>query len=368
MPSPTIAPRRLANQHLTGKPFDRPEDVVGWFGAVQAQDYPGAKWAIAQRTRAISDAAIDQVFADGAILRTHVMRPTWHFVRRDDIRWMLELTAPRVHAANAYSYRKFELDHSVFRGSNRAVATALAGRGQLTRTECARVLHEAGIAANGLRLGYLMMRAELDGVICSGARRGKQFTYALLDERAPKARKLERNEALAELASRYFTSHGPALLQDFVWWSGLTAADAKHGIRLASNLVEEVIGGKTYWDGSSPVRPTARVPTGHLLPNYDEFLIAYRDHSPNFRGPLPVDAAALNQMLARHIVVVDGQVVGGWRSAAEHKALRIDATLLVELNRAERACLQTAGERYGRFLGTAVELVMRRQLVGTSAL
>lgn len=368
MPMPTIASRRLANQHLTGRPLDTPQDVVGWLGAVQAQDYTGAKWAIAQRMRDISDAALDQAFADGAILRTHVMRPTWHFVLPDDIRWMLELTAARVHAANAYSYRKFELDHSLFRRSNRALTKALRGGRQLTRTECARVLREAAIAADGLRLGYLMMRAELDAVICSGARRGKQFTYALVDERAPNARKLERHEALAELASRYFTSHGPALLQDFVWWSGLTPADAKEGIRLASNLVEEVIGGKTYWDGSSPVRPTAKVPTGHLLPNYDEFLIAYQDHSPNFRGPLAVDAASLNRVLARHIAVVNGHVVGGWRSAVEHKALWIEAELLVSLSRAERACLQTAAKRYGRFLGIPVELLVRRQPAGDSTL
>jgi winged helix DNA-binding protein len=363
LPSPTIAARRLANQHLTGKPLDRPQDVVGWLGAVQAQDYAGAKWAIAQRMRNVSDAALDQAFAAGAILRTHVMRPTWHFVLPDDIHWLLELTAPRVQAVNASYHRKLELDHSLFRRSNRALAKALGGGQQLTRAECGRVLHEAGVPADGLRLGFLMMGAELDAVICSGARRGKQFTYALLDERAPQARKLERDEALAELAGRYFQSHGPAQVQDFVWWSGLSTADAKHGIRLAGNLVEEVSAGKSYWEGSSPIRPTAKAPTGHLLPNYDEFLVGYRDHSPNFLGRLRAMPAPPNPVLGRHIAVVDGQVVGGWRSAIEQKTLRIEARLLVSLAPAERACLQSAAERYGRFIGVPVELRLRRQLV-----
>jgi hypothetical protein len=219
-----IARRRLLNERLVGPALTTPADVVSWLGAVQSQDYAGAKWAVAQRARGCSDRDVELACDRGDIVRTHVMRPTWHFVAPADARWMLELTAPRVHAANAYYYRKLELSPRTFERSNAALALALEGGKHLTRVELARALAGAGIRAEGVRLAYLLMRAELDALICNGSRRGKQFTYALFDERVPRAAPLARDEALAELTRRYFTSHGPATVQDFAWWSGLTVA------------------------------------------------------------------------------------------------------------------------------------------------
>ena len=175
---------RLANQQLAQQRFERPSDVVAWLGAVQAQDYPAAKWAVGQRLPACTDAEIEQSLAKGEILRTHVLRPTWHFVSPADIRWMLALTAPRVNALSAYYYRQFDLDAAFFTRSHKTIVKALEGGGQLTRTEIASVLKRAGLVVNQ-RMGHIMLRAELDGIVCSGARRGKQFTYALLEERAP---------------------------------------------------------------------------------------------------------------------------------------------------------------------------------------
>src|SRR5262245_302167 len=212
-----IARTRLRNQRLIGKPFATPEEVVGWLGAVQAQDYAGAKWAVAQRTAGCSDADVEQACRDGRILRTHVLRPTWHLVLPEDIRWMLALSAPRIRAAMAFYDRRLGLTDAVCARSAAALAAALRGGNHLTRGELARVLAAAGIPAAGQRLGHLMVRAEIDGVICSGATRGKQSTYALLDERAPAAKPRGRDDALAELAGRYFASHGPALPQDFAW-------------------------------------------------------------------------------------------------------------------------------------------------------
>src|SRR5690348_9989844 len=201
-----IAHRRLHNQFLSQQTFEKPEEVVQWLGAVQSQDYGAAKWALGLRLCGAIDDVIEQSFASGQILRTHIMRPTWHFVTPADIRWMLMLTAPRVHAASAYYYRTSELDDALFARSNAVLVEALQGGKQLTRTELASALQRAGIACdNLLRLGYIIIHAELDGIICSGARRGKQFTYALLDERAPQTRVVEREEALAEFALRYFT-------------------------------------------------------------------------------------------------------------------------------------------------------------------
>src|SRR6266568_1504898 len=248
-----IAQQRLYNQLITRQTFEKAGDVVRWLCAVQAQDYAAAKWALGLRMQNSTDEIIEQAFAVGAILRTHVMRPTWHFVSPADIRWLLALTAPRVNAGNASWYRRLELDDALFIRSNAVLAKALQGGKQLTRAELVSVLQRAGIATDELqRFSYIIMRAELDGIVCSGARRGRQFTYALLDERAPQARMLDRDEALAELTMRYFTSRGPATLQDFVWWSGLTVADARTGLEMVtSQLMHDVVDGQKYWFSSS---------------------------------------------------------------------------------------------------------------------
>jgi hypothetical protein len=188
MARPDIAHQRLINQHIAAAPFEKPSDVVNWLVAVQAQDYFGAKWALGLRLQDAHDAEIDRAFNAGSILRTHVMRPTWHFVMPTDIRWLLALTAPRVHAVNAHRYRELELDDATLKRSRKVLTKALQGEKQLTRDELRDALQAAKIAADGQRLAYIVMAAELDGLICSGARRGKQFTYALLDERVPPAR------------------------------------------------------------------------------------------------------------------------------------------------------------------------------------
>ena len=351
-----IANHRLHNQRLIGSPFETPEDVVRFLGAVQSQDYAGAKWAIAQRTKRTSDAELDQLFNEGAILRTHVLRPTWHFVMPADIRWMLKLTGPRVNAASAYYYRRLELDDAIFRRANAALAKALQGGNQLTRAELSQVLRDSGIQASGVRLAYIVLRAELDAIVCSGALRGKQFTYALLDERVPQTRTLERDEALAELALRYLTSHGPALPQDYAWWSGLTMADAKAGIEMVKpHLHQETVDGKTYSWVPRATR-TLRAPIVHLLPNYDEYLIAYKERSSSSH-PLLKNLERDDDALRAHIIVLNGQVVGGWRRTIKKDEVAIKTNLLAGLNKAELAGLRVAAERYGEFIGKTVTLI-----------
>ncbi len=207
--------------------------------------------------KGVTDADVDRAFDDGRILRTHFLRPTWHFVAPADIRWMLALSGPRVNATNAHYYRKVGLDDRTLARCLTAVERALEGGRSLTRQELRSVLQKAGLQSAGMRLAYVMMRAELDGVVCSGPRRGKQFTYALLDERVPRSSSLDRDEALAALARRYFSSHGPATLRDYVWWSGLTARDARAGIEMAKPaLVQDNLNDLTYWHApsKSPVR------------------------------------------------------------------------------------------------------------------
>jgi hypothetical protein len=349
---------RLHAQQLLGSRLERPQDVVQWLGAVQSQDYPGAKWGLAQRLNAATDAGIDRAFAEGSFLHTHVLRPTWHFVIPEDIRWMLELTAPRIKKTLASYDRGLELEDTVYAAANAAFAQALQDGTHLTRAELGGVLEDASIIASGQRLAHIVMRAELDAVICSGVPRGKQQTYALLSERAPDARRLYREEALAELTRRYFTSHGPALAQDFAWWSGLRVADATTGIQMVKgDLASETVEGKTYWFSPSNAEPYALDAIAHLLPNYDEYLIAYRDRNAFFDPSRLGDARFFRDVLRRHILVVDGQVTGGWYSAVKRDDVVIQAIFLTELNAGQRSGLERAAKEYARFLGKSAAIL-----------
>lgn len=336
--------------------------------AVQSQDYPGAKWAVGQRVEATTDAELDRLFDAGAILRTHVLRPTWHFVDPADIRWLLELTAPRVHQASAYQYRVLEIDREVAERSRAVIRRALRGGVSLTRPEIGRVLTEGGIPATGVRLGYFLMDAELEQVICSGPRRGKRHTYALLEERVPPARPRTRDEALAELAQRYVEGHGPAQVADLSWWSGLTMADSRAALELATPpLRRESIGDRTFWaaDGPAADGPSTRgraaverLPFGpaavHLLPNYDELLIAFRDRTDAIDPALPEPARVAESILA-HVLVRDGLVVGGWRRVEAGSSVRVELNVLVPLNDGERSAFAAQVDRLSAFLGRPVQ-------------
>jgi len=347
-----IPQQRLRNQHLSGPGLKHPAEVVSWLVAVQAQDYAGAKWALGLRVRRAVDQTVEQGFTAGTILRTHLMRPTWHFVSPADIRWLLALTAPRVHQSNALQYRKLELDRSVLRRSAAALEQALHGGRQLTREQLRVVLEQAGVHTRGpLRLGYILMYAELEGIICSGPRRGKQFTYALVEERVPPARALLREEALAELARRYFASRGPATLRDLAKWSGLTIADARRGLEaVRSQLQEEAAGGQTFWFAYSRQAKQATSPSALLLPNYDEYTIGYRDHSAVF------DLSHRFDLVYGHVLVIDGRVAGTWRRTLKKTEVVIQTNTFAPLSRPESRAVAAAADRYGAFLGLPVVL------------
>lgn len=355
-----IASRRIRSQCLAESPLRNPAEVVQWLGAVQAQDYAGAKWALAirstGRSTCITDAQVDQALAEGTILRTHVLRPTWHFVTPADIRWLLRLTGPRVNAVNGHMYRKYELDDSVFKKSNAALAKALGDGRHLTRAELAAHLERKGIdTSDPVRLVYLIQRAELEEILCSGARQGKQFTYALLDDRAPRNAAYVRDEALSEICLRFFTSRGPATIKDFVWWSGLTIADARQGIDLAGNrLIRETIGEIDYLAGENSIATSRTAPLAHLLPTYDEYLIAYKDRSAS------VEEAYAERILSGAVftstIVIKGQVVGVWKRALSKRSVRIELNPFRPLTQPEKKAIEICAQAYGEFLGLPVEL------------
>jgi DNA glycosylase AlkZ-like len=346
-----IPKERLHRQGIAGGSFKKAEEVVAWLGAVQAQDYAAAKWALGLRIQGGLDEDVEQAFTKGAILRTHVMRPTWHFVAPQDIRWLLALTRARVHTSNAYQYRRLELDNSVFKRTDDTLTRSLRGGRQLTRAELGALLRKAGIDANGLRLGYIILHAELDGVICSGARRGKQFTYALLDERVPAAKVLARDEALAELTRRYFTSHGPATVEDFMWWSGLTRADVTNGVEMVKHqLAHEAADAKMYWFARTRPRAGNKFHSTYFLPNFDEYVVGYTDRSAIFDPSHTNKLDARANPLFQHIILINGRVAGTWKRTLGRDQVQIEINPFAPLAREEIGATAAAAEKYANFL------------------
>lgn len=351
-----ICDRRLAAQFLARPSRGSVVDVIRALGAVQAQDYAGAKWALGQRVATATDASIETLFAEGAILRTHVLRPTWHFVAPEDIRWMLALTAPRIAATMASYNRKLELTPDIFRRSNDAIAKALEGGRHLTRAELRDVLARVGITAATQRLGHLMMQAELDAVICSGARRGKEFTYALLDERVAPAPSRDRDESLRDLTTRYFARRGPATPADMSWWSGLGMGDVKRGIEMCSRGLRKIeLDDRPHWIAAGQRAATPR-PTAHLLPNYDEYFIGLRDRTVIGRRLRSSRLVTGGDALTVHVAFIDGQLVGGWRRLVDGATIVVELNLLTRITRTERSRLEAQAERLATFLGVPVTM------------
>ena len=347
----SIAAERLLSQRLLGAPLRDAASVVRWLVASQAQDFAGAKWALGLRMGGADDAAIEREFDSGSILRTHVLRPTWHFVTPEDIRWLLELSGPRVNEVNARRYRELGLDSATLRRSSGVLARALEGGRHSTRDELRLALTRAGIGVAGQRMAHILMHAELDGAVCSGPRRGKQFTYALLDERAPRGHARSREEALAELASRYFASRGPATVQDFSWWSGLPAADARAGLEaVRMKLRGESIGGRTCWAAARKARSRRPSPRAFLLSIYDEYLSAYRDRrdicDPDQRRRIWGSGSVF-----LHVLVVDGRIAGTWKRTFDRDAVRVVVSAFRRLDRAERRGVEEAAARFAWFVG-----------------
>lgn len=349
MPSATIAQRRLQHQQLAGTAFSTPLEIVRHLGAVQAQDYPMSKWAVGVRLPGTTEAAVEDALNRAEIIRTHILRPTWHLVAAADLRWLLALTAPHVKAATASMDRQLGLDDATVARSQNRIAAALAGGNHLTRPELMAVLAKDGLATHDNRPAHLMYRAELDGLVCNGIQRGRHHTYALVDERIAPTPPLTRTEARAELARRYFLSHGPATLPDFAWWSGLPMADARAGLEAVQPLlVAEVIEGKTLWHPASTA--PAAAPALHLLPCFDEYTVSYKDRSAAIH-PAHAPLAMTGNGIFRPIIVLDGRVVGLWKRAVVKNRLILEPTFFENWDPGREAELRAAAERYGRFLG-----------------
>lgn len=351
---------RLANQHISNPSFKKPSDVVGWLTAVQAQDYLGSLWAVGLRMRRATEAAIERAIADRSIVRTWPMRGTLHYVLPEDVRWMQKLLTPRVIAGNAgRQLKQFKLDDVTVACCKELFERELRGGKHLTRDGMYKALEAARIStANGRGL-QILWRVAQEGVICFGARQGRQPTFVLLDEWVPLAKPKERDEALAELTQRYFASHGPATLQDFVWWSGLTRADALAGVEMIrSKLVEEVFDGETYWFSSSAKVRRENRHEAYLLPSYDEYTVGYKDRSAAFDASRAPKVNYWNNILLSSTIVIDRNIVGTWKRTFEKGKVVVTPSVFAPLTNAPRASVAEAAERYAKFL--QMPLVMKK--------
>lgn len=355
-----VAHRRLHNHHLSGAPLPDPVAAVRHLGASQAQEYAMAKWSLGQRSEGADDAAVQAALDRGTILRTHVLRPTWHFVAAQDARWMLALTGPRVRQTSRYYERQSGIDDDLVARATAVMGEALQGGRHLTRPQLQDALARAGIEAGGIRLAYLVMAAELAAVVVSGVLRGKQRTYALLDERVPPTPTLDADEALAELTRRYFVSHGPATVKDFRWWSSLTLTQIRRGLAIVGDDLTSVdVDGLTYWFAPAGAPPRDPSPTVHVLQGYDEYGVAYTEgRAATNIADLSVAPANTNQVIQP--LVLDSQVVGWWRRVVERDAVVAEPHLAVPLDDGQRDAMRASFDRLAAFVGVPVRLDLDR--------
>ena len=357
MTSEDISLLRLKNQQVTEPGFKTAGELVSWMGAMQAQDFSMAKWAVGLRVVGSTEKSINDAINRGEIIRTHALRPTWHFVSPNDIHWMLDLSAHRIKAAMRTMDKRFGLDDAVFRKTNAIIAEALSQQPDLSREAIIEKLVANRIPTSENRVSHILVRAEMERIICSGKSQGTRQTYALLAERAPKTSALNRDEALAKLALTYFKSHGPATLQDFNWWSGLTAGEAKHALEMVKhNFVSETSDDKTYWFTDGIAGTQNDEPRTFMLPAYDEFIISYRDRTAALISENHSKAVSNNGVF-RPVIVTRGKVTGTWRRTLKNKSTILETDFFLPATQPEPEMIAKAFQPFIRFTGRQAQIV-----------
>ncbi|AYV56654.1 winged helix DNA-binding domain-containing protein [Leptospira kmetyi] len=357
-----IAALRLFSHRISKIENKNPAEVVAWLGAIQGQDYFGSKWSIGLRLTNSRDDEIEKAISQKRIVRSWPLRGTLHFTEAKDLRWMLELLGPKLVRNNAKRYQELELDSSVFKKCNRLIIQELKGNKSLTREELTDLFSKAGIDATKNRLSFILQRAGLDQILCFGERREKEFTYVLFDEWLVKTKAETKTdeEALNELAMRFFRSRGPATIFDFIWWSGLSASDAKKALDgVSSRLKSEVVEEKTYWMPKN-LRDSALDNSTkddvYLLPGFDEFLLGYTDRGAS------IDVAYQKRMIPANgvfsaTIVVAGKVIGTWKRTFKKDHVLIEISPFVKPNGKIKDGIVEAAERYSSFLELPPKIV-----------
>ncbi|HLN20963.1 MAG TPA: winged helix DNA-binding domain-containing protein [Bacteroidales bacterium] len=350
-----IAYLRLINQKLTGDGDYSPREIAGWMGALQAQDYNMVKWAFGIRMNNATKETIDNAIDNSDIIRTHLLRPTWHFVASENLIWLLNLTAPRIKPTLKYRQDSLDLDLPVLERSNGIISAALKGGKHLTRQEIVSALELEGVLLGDNRASHLLLWAELSGIVCSGRHSGNKPTYALIEELVRGDNKISREQSLELLTVKYFTSHGPATVKDYGWWSGLTSTDIKTGMRLAEDKLKKFSdGSKDLWMGKNSDL-AGKVKPVLLLPAYDEYLISYTDRSAVMTKVNHIKAVSDNGVF-RPVVLIEGQVAGIWRPSANKDKIIAEVMLFGKVPRSRKAGIEEAASEYGNFIGKKAEV------------
>ncbi len=346
-----ISNTRLFSQRIARTEFKTAKEIVSWMGAIQAQDYSMAKWAVGLRVAGSNDESVESSFNNGEILRTHVLRPTWHLVSPDDIYWMINLTSPKLKSSIKSRHKHLELSESIINKSNSIIEKELGNRKILTREELADEFHKSGIKTDANRLSHLLFCAELEGLICSGPLKSKKHTYSLLSARVPDKKELSRDESIAELAKRYFTSHCPATIQDFAWWSNLSLTEIRKALNsLKSEFITDTTDAGQYLYPYSYSEYPSDNPSVYLLPAYDEFLISYTDRSSSL-SLINNKKTVSDNGIFYPPVVVNGQVSGIWQRATQKEKVMITLNLFQSLNDSTVKFIKSRVDQYGKFLG-----------------
>jgi len=346
---------RLHNQLISQQPYANAGDVVAKLGAMQAQDYAAAKWAIGLRLPDATDEDIEEAIAQKTIVRTWALRGTLHFLAAADIHWILSLIAPRLNSLHASHYKRLELDKDILAKSFSTIEKALRNGKQLTRTELAVILNKKGIATNDLRMNFILLRASLDKLICFGERNGKQFTHTLLDEWVPSGKPINKDEALAMLAERYLFSHAPATLRDFVWWSGFPLTEAKIAFAMVDDKFEEkTIGGSVYWLPKK-LPDFKKKSSLYLLPAFDEYLLGYAERTAVVDEKY-IRQIATNNGIFNPTVVVNGQIEGRWKRTLKKDKVVVEPTIFETISKSNQSALKAASNRFGKFMDMPAEV------------
>jgi len=357
MTPPDLIRLRLLNQQIIHSRRQSLGETVGALGAMQAQDYGAALWAIALRVPGTTEAGVEQAIAARAIVRSWPMRGTLHFMAAADVRWMLELLAPRIIEGTARRRVELELDAAIFARSRKVLKKALQGGGKISRPDFLELLEREGISTADGRNYHIPFFLSMERFLCFGPREGKQQTFVLFDEWLPEAPSLDRADALAEVARRYFTGHGPATLKDFMWWTGLKSSDARQALEAARpQLVSETVEGATYWLASSFPSVEGMGPEAHLLPGFDEYLLGYTDRAAVLDAKHAPKIIPGNNGVFMPMLVVDGRVAGTWKRTVKKKCVAVSVEPFTRLKKSTRQEIEKAAHFYGQFLGLPAEL------------
>ncbi len=358
MASADIAALRLCAQGISC-PSSTVHEAVSRLLAVQAQDRPSSLWAIGLRSSASKIADVERAVASGSIVRTWLMRGTLHFTAAEDLRWLLHLVAPRLIARSKRRDEQLRLDDLVYEQCREILIRAMDSQGQMTRSDIMVALERKGITTTGQRAYHILRHLALQGVICFGPMIGREPSFVLLDNWVQSSKNITREQALGELAVRYFSGHGPATAQDLVWWSGLTMAEVRKSIEAAgSRLNEETMDGITYFSGPSR-SGTNGGSNAHLLPAFDEYIIGYKERSAILDRGHTKDVLSSNGIFYPALII-DGCVQGTWRGRRSKNGITVEVKPFYRLNSLDIDSLEGAASRYGAFLDVPVSINVRK--------